>query len=236
MGTFPLKMASQKLCLGCSFGWGLLAVILVCVALGTDFWYVLDKDGLNTYAAAAYGVVNVCGYSSDKDLTINTQDSGWSCTKWDDISGDSDCRKAAANGLAWGIMGLLATAPAAVICLLTCFCAEKCMGNCIGKVISFLTLGCLLFATVAFMIAPAVLAGECDEFNKKQSADGYTLDMSYSFYCCMTAIFSACISLLCYLIYFCSKPNEDEEFAEGTAQQPERLQEYGSEFHEGQQA
>ena len=197
-------------------------------------------NSTSTWKATAYGVIDFCLYESDKDWTINTGDSAWECTKWEDLPSQAgmsgDCRKAAANGLAWGIMGLLATAPAAVICLLTCFCAEKCMGNCMGKVISFLTLGCLLFATVAFMIAPAVLAGECDEFNKKQSADGYTLDMSYSFYCCMTAIFCACISLLCYLIYFCSKPNEDEEFAEGTAQQPERLQEYGSEFHEGQQA
>jgi len=225
-----LKMVSQKLCLGCSFGWGLLAVILVCVALATDFWYVLDWKILNTYGVSAYGVVNVCGYSSDKDWTINTQDSGWSCTKWDDISGESDCKKAAENGLAWGIMGLMATAPAAVICLFTCFCAEKCMGNCMGKFMSFLTFGCLLFATVAFMIAPAVLAGQCKDQNetlaKAIGKDDYS--MHYSFYCCISAIFAALISLLCYLTFFCTKPVEDCE----DGQQPS----HNAELKDGQQA
>merc|ERR1712086_690713 len=234
MGNVSSKpMVSQKLCLGCSFGWGLLAVILVCVALGTDFWYVLDISNGNgstlatAYAASAYGVVNVCGYSSDKDWTINTQDSAWSCTTWDDISGDSDCKKAAENGLAWGIMGLMATAPAAVICLFTCFCAEKCMGNCMGKFMSFLTFGCLLFATVAFMIAPAVLAGQCKDVNETAAGDYY---MHYSFYCCISAIFAALISLLCYLTFFCTKPVEDCE--DGHAQQPS----HNAEFKNGQQA
>jgi len=229
MGIATETMASQKLCLGCSFGWGLLAVILVCVALGTDFWYVLDKKVLNTYAAAAYGVVNVCGYSSDKDWTVNTQDSGWSCTKWDDISGDSDCKKAAENGLAWGIMGLMATAPAAVICLFTCFCAEKCMGNCMGKFMSFLTFGCLLFATVAFMIAPAVLAGQCKDENETNAklVGKDDFHMHYSFYCCISAIFAALISLLCYLTFFCTKPVEDCD-----EQQPS----HNAELKDGQQA
>ena len=227
---------SPKLCLGCAFGWGLLAVILVCVALGTDFWYVVDQvqhipDVNNVYEAIAYGVVKVCTYSSDKDWDINTQDSAWTCTKWDDISNETDCKKAAENGLAWGIMGLLATAPAAVICLFTCFCADKCMGNCMGKFMSFLTLGCLLFATVAFMIAPAVLAGQCKDGNETRAKDFGKDDfhMHYSFYCCISAIFAALISLSCYLTFFCTKPVEDCE--DGHAQQPQH-----HEFKNGQQA
>ena len=71
----------------------------------------------NTWKATAYGVVDFCLYESDKDWTINTGDNAWDCTKWEDLP-SSDCRKASANGLAWGIMGLLATAPAAVVCIL----------------------------------------------------------------------------------------------------------------------
>merc|ERR1711957_368142 len=248
MGTAHCKsMGMHRPCLGCAFGWGLLAVLLVCVALGTDFWFFGSRqtnytptagtgNSTSTWKATAYGVIDFCLYESDKDWTINTGDSAWECTKWEDLPSQAgmtgDCRKAAANGLAWGIMGLLATAPAAVICLLTCFCAEKCMGNCMGKVISFLTLGCLLFATVAFMIAPAVLAGQCKDENETNAklVGKDDFHMHYSFYCCISAIFAALISLCCYLTFFCTKPVEDCE--DGHAQQPS----HHAEFKDGQQA
>merc|ERR1712216_751648 len=103
----------HKPCLGCAFGWGLLAVVLVAVALGTDFWYVVDQhqilqvssNTVSQYTAVAYGVVDYCKYTGTKDWTINVGDSGWTCSKWEDAD-SSDCKKAAANGLAWGIMGL----------------------------------------------------------------------------------------------------------------------------------
>jgi len=233
------NMSMHKPCLGCAFGWGLLAVILVCVALGTDFWYLVDYETENatsaSYSAIAYGVVQVCSYSSTSDWTINTGDSGWSCSKWDDSTVDSDCKEAAANGLAWGLMGLMATAPAAVLVLFTCCCADKCMGNCCGKFMSFLTFGCLLFATIAFMIAPAVLAGQCKDENEAVAKlltnnEKDEMIMHYSFYCCMSAIFAALISLCCYLTFFCTKPNEDCE--DGHANQNNQH----AEFKNGEQA
>lgn len=90
---------------------------------------------LNTYRlATTYGLLDYCNYNSiNKDWSINTDDDNWSCYKWDDLSTSlakwDDCKKAVTNGVAWNIMGLLATAPAATICLLTCFCAETCMSG-----------------------------------------------------------------------------------------------------------
>merc|ERR1711988_1162303 len=171
-GNRPLAM--QKLCLGCAFGWGLGAVVLVIVALTTDFWYFRSNEfvALNTWRSAfTYGLFDYCYYYSvNKDWSADTNDDNWHCYKWDDLSAPTsaweDCKKAVTNGVAWNIMGLLATGPAALICLLTCFCADTCMSGFCGKCISFLAIGAMVFATVAFVIAPSVLAGECEELNK----------------------------------------------------------------------
>jgi hypothetical protein len=217
----------QKLCLGCSFGFGLTAVVLVIIALSTDFWYFRSSSAvvnLNFYnTAVAYGLIDYCYYAStSKSWTINTDDDNWSCAKWDDAntSGNSaadDCKKACTNGLAWDIMGLLATAPAAVICIVTCFCAETCMSGFCGKCMSFLAIGALVFATVAFVIAPAVLSGECEDLNKNpftQLSYGTwgqegKMGMSFSFICQLVAIFFTLISLICYLVFFFLKPKGD---------------------------
>lgn len=122
--------------------------------------------GVTTTTALAYGVIDICAFVSTNGESMWTEDSGWSCSKWEDnkTTGWEDCKKAATNGLAFGLIGLFATIPAAAICLLSCFCEVR--NNKCGKCFTWIAIVCLAAATIAFMIAPAVLANECDDANK----------------------------------------------------------------------
>merc|ERR1712167_53176 len=118
-----------------------------------------------------------------------------------------NCKKACTNGLAWGIMGLIATGPAAVICLFSCFCADTCMSGFWGKCMSFLAIGALVFACMAWIIAPSVMAGECSDLNKGFIFNGMTvireLGISWSQICELVGLGFCGVATLCYLIFYC---------------------------------
>lgn len=225
-------MVENKGLLGCAFVMGLLAVALAILALSQPFWYVKGytiSDLTNPNRAVAYGVTELGLAKSDSDIPYWSQDSSWDFDKWEDVntagfgtleSDVKDCKKAAENGLAWGIMGLVATAPAAVICVLTCCCHGKV--GCMGKFCNFIALGCLGFATGAFLIAPAVLAGECEDLNKKfMTAYGLSgdLDVGWSLITMLVALCFVFISFLAYFGWWCKSGKKDDHDQE-TTQKP----------------
>jgi hypothetical protein len=244
----------EKCCLGTSFVLGLLAVACAAIALAQPFWYgqTYNASGsvlssANNYVGLYYGTEEIGVGRSDKDLILWSSDSAWKWydvddSRFDDWNNWDKCETACKNGVAWGTMGIIATAPAALICILTC-CAKQ-MG-CMGKFGNMIAIGCLSFATLAFMISPAVVAGECADFNKEHSIqkgaffaatsepafgdttfDGSYSDLEYgwSMVFMVVALFLVFISLICYVIFYCrqsskeKRENEDEQMAkEGPA-------------------
>jgi len=177
----------KKCCACCAIVWIILASILVAVGLGTDFWYTtiykfegtVSGDNVEFYRATTYGLEKFCEYPKEfnsvnldenkkpdaKDIE-NTKN--WACTKWKDLDGTTDsvddCKKSVKVGMGFGILGLLLTAPAAIVCFMWMCCAD-CMFK-FKTLANIITIALLFGVVFCYMISTATVAGECNKFNK----------------------------------------------------------------------
>merc|ERR1712070_1368415 len=126
-----------------------------------------------------------------------------------------DCKSASQVSLAFSIIGVVATAPACVICILIgcCFLHDhrnrfKCM--------HIVAMSLLALAVLSYMIAPSVRAGQCHEMNEhfkwveyigpfsgtKYTPLDFDIDVHFSFILVIIALFFVLTALVCYMVFY----------------------------------
>eukprot|EP00658_Telonema_sp_P-2_P004455 TRINITY_DN11662_c0_g1_i7.p2 TRINITY_DN11662_c0_g1~~TRINITY_DN11662_c0_g1_i7.p2 ORF type:complete len:113 (+),score=13.01 TRINITY_DN11662_c0_g1_i7:102-440(+) len=71
-----------------------------------------------------------------------------------------------------------------------------------------LAIGSLIFAVIAWIISPSVLAGQCSDFNKSIGSN-IRPSASWGIACMVCGILCAVISLAAYLAWFCTSGDQD---------------------------